>query len=192
MPKYLPQILIGVAVAFVTGLVFRLLFGPGLTFTLYAGFIGAFTAYILANLAGNRKVAAASPAERDAALGFQAPEGKALAYLYREGFVAMAAGMNLSVDGREVAQLKSPRFTRLVVSPGTHALAAAFGGLAGAQSKAARYDLSVTAGEVVVLKLGAAMGLVQGGVSFALQTDLAAAKTKLAGMTMTPADQAEI
>jgi hypothetical protein len=161
MPRYVPQILIGVAVAFVAAFLFTFVFGPGLTATLYGAGVGAFTAYILANLAGNRKAPMAGAAERDAALDFQAPAGKALLYLYREGFVAMAAGLNVAVDGREVAQLKSPRFTRVVVAPGAHVLTAAFGGLAGAQSRKAVCDVTLAAGEVQAMKLAANMGLVQ-------------------------------
>ncbi|MBV9994111.1 MAG: hypothetical protein JO127_02755 [Caulobacteraceae bacterium] len=191
MAKYLPQILIGVAVAFVVSLLLAVVAGPGPEGPVLGAMMGAFTAYILANLAGNRKVAAASAAEREAALSFQPPEGKALAYLYREGFVAKAAGMNLSVDGREVVQLKSPRFTRLVLSPGRHVLVAGFGGLAGAQSKPATYDLDAKAGEVTILKIGAAMGLVQGNITITPADDLAAAKTRLSGMTMIAAEPAE-
>jgi len=192
MSKYLRAILIGFAVAFVVSLLFSLALcdtGLGVFFGVFAG---VFVAYILSNLAGNRKVAAASPAERQAALDFKAPDGRALVYVYREGFVAMAAGMNVAVDGQEVVQLKSPRFTRLVLSPGTHRFQAAFGGLAGAQSKASSYDFQAVAGQVAVLRIGANMGLIQGSISFTPAPDPAALAGKLGGMTMVAASPAEL
>ena len=46
-------------------------------------------------------MAKASDAEKQAALQMQPPPGKAVIYVYREGFVAKLAGLNLQVDGTE-------------------------------------------------------------------------------------------
>jgi hypothetical protein len=184
MRKYLVPILAGFGVALVVGLFFGALLGPGLLTMLPAAFIGMFTFYILANLAGNRKVAPAGEAERAQALTFQAPPDQALVYVYRDGFVGMAAGLNLAVDGREVAQLKSPRFVCLPLPPGPHTLTAGFGGLAGPQNKLASFELRAAAGAIMVLKVGISMGLLQNKLTFTPQPDLAAAKSKLSGMVM--------
>ena len=115
MSKYVVAIVSGFVVAFVVSFEFSALMtaaGESHSNTpLVTGLImGAFTAYIMANLAGNRKVATADPAAKAQALAFTPPAGKALIYLYREGFVGKAAGLNVAVDGKVVAQLKSPRF----------------------------------------------------------------------------------
>ena len=192
MPRYVPQILIGVAVAFGVSLLIGMIPGAGWRGVFFGGFLGAFTAYILSNLAGNKKVPVASAADRQAALAAAPPEGKALVYLYREGFVAMAAGMDIAVDGRGVAQLKSPRFTRVALAPGPHKVTAAFGGLAGAQSKSGALDLTLAAGQVAVVRIGVSMGLIQGGVTFTPEADTAQAKLKLSGMGMVASDPAEV
>jgi hypothetical protein len=113
---------LGVVVALVVGLGFGFVMGlDGQDHTASAtiGGLGAgvVAAYLFGNLAGNRRIASASSAEKTAALSRTPPPGKALLFLYREGFVAKLAGLNLMVDGKPVAQLKSPRFTCIVVPP---------------------------------------------------------------------------
>jgi hypothetical protein len=154
--------------------------------------VGVFTAYILANLAGNRKVATADAGAKAAALAMAPPPGKALVYAYRDGFVGMAAGLNVSVDDKPVAQLKSPRFTCVAVSPGVHSLGAAFGGLAGPQNKGAQVEVPAAAGGVYVFKLGVSMGALQNSIKAEPMTDLTPAKAKMSGMSMTVPDVAEV
>src|SRR5271169_442776 len=176
MSKYIGPILIGLAAGVVTAIILGALIGGGWITTYCAAFIGVITAYLLANLAGNRKVAKASDADRARALTFEAPADKALLYIYREGFVGMAAGLNIAVDARDIAQLKSPRFTCVALSPGPHKVTAAFGGLAGPQNKPASFDVDAVAGGVTALRVGISMGLLQNGIAFTPQTDLEAAK----------------
>ena len=76
-------------------------------------------------------------------------------------------------------QLTSPKFACIAISPGRHTLTGAFGGFAGAQSKAASFDFDAPQGGVVVVRINARMGLVQGAVVFTPETDLAAVKAKL-------------
>jgi hypothetical protein len=191
--KYVPGILIGIVVAFMTSLLFRaFIFPEGPTAYVYGVFIGAFIAYILSNLAGNRKVANASGAEKSAAMALAPPPGKALLVVYREGFVAKLAGLNLAVDGREFAQLTAPKFTSLVVSPGVHTLTCGFGGLAGPQSKKGSYDFQVAADGFAAVGIGVSMGLVQGSMKFTPVADAVALKTKLSNMPMAKAEPAEI
>lgn len=124
MGKYAKPIIIGFIVAFVVsaGLTLVAMAGgasPGMTPALVGMIFGAFTAYLLANLAGNRKQKAADPAAKSAALALRPEEGQALLIVYREGFVGKAAGLDVEVDGRTVVQLKSPRFAAVPLAPRT-------------------------------------------------------------------------
>ncbi|MBL6937206.1 MAG: hypothetical protein ISS15_01120 [Alphaproteobacteria bacterium] len=153
---------------------------------------GAITAYILGNLSGNRSIASASGTDRAAAIARTPPPGKMLLYVWREGFIAKMAGLNLSIDGRPVAQIKAPRFTLVALPARQATLGAAFGGLAGAQSKSNEIVLDPPANGILVVKITIAMGLVQGSVRFAVQPDGESARRSLASVTMTPADVPEI
>jgi hypothetical protein len=136
----------------------NVILGPG-------AFLGAVTFYGLWNLSGNRKVAAATEAQRAQALAFIPPEGQALLYIVRKGFVAKAAGMDITLDGILRAQLKAPQFTCLVVAPGPHRLEAALGGGAGRQSKGLAEHLTLAPGEVAGVRLAVKMGAVDGTVA---------------------------
>jgi len=106
---------------------------------------------VFRNLKTNRKVADATPEQRAAALQFTAPVDKAALYVFRNQFVGRAVGINVMVDGREVAQLKSPRFTRILLAPGPHRIA----GYTGTNKKPTDDEglaISARAGEVLVLK----------------------------------------
>jgi hypothetical protein len=72
---------------------------------------------VFRNSKTNRKVAEATLDQRDQALKFAPVAGKAVLYVFRNQFVGRAVGINVMIDGREVAQLKSPRFTRLRFRP---------------------------------------------------------------------------
>lgn len=195
--KAIRAVIIGVIVAFVVSLAMAWLDAvagqPDLPQEVLIGAVfGAITAYILGNLAGNRSIASASSADRASAIARTPPPGKMLLYVVREGFVAKMAGLNLSIDGRQVAQLKAPRFTLIVLPARQTTLGAAFGGLAGAQSKPNEIVLEPPANGLLVVKITIAMGLVQGSVKFAVAPDADAARKSLASMTMTPADVPEI
>ena len=79
--------------------------------------------------------------------------------VYREGFVGKAAGLDLSLDDRFVAQLKSPRFTAVSVAPGGHQLSMAFGGLAGKQNKPTLEGFIAAPGEVIAFRATMQMGM---------------------------------
>ncbi len=180
MNKYIQPIIIGVLAGVCGAILIKMfVFPDGPLYIVYGLGIGAFFAYILSNLAGNKKVAAAGGAERQLAMGMRPPLGKSLLIPYREGFVAKLAGLNLALDGQEFVQLTSPKFACIAISPGRHTLTGAFGGFAGAQSKAASFDFDAPQGGVVVVRINARMGLVQGAVVFTPETDLAAVKAKL-------------
>lgn len=188
--KYATPIIVGLLVAVVIGggLSFVISSGgrdPGVLPTFLGGALGVITAYLMANLAGNRKGVAASGAQKDAAVNLAPPAGQALLIVYREGFVGMAAGLNVSVDGRVVAQLKSPRFTAVPLSIGTHELMLSFGGLAGAQNNAAIERFGAGDGEVVVYRATVAMGALKNSVNVQRISADATLSAKLKSMTMT-------
>jgi hypothetical protein len=197
MSKTVQTVILGVVVALVVGLGFGFVMGldgRDHTFSATTGGLGAgvVAAYLFGNLAGNRRIANAGGAEKSAALSRSPPPGKALLFLYREGFVAKLAGLNVTVDGKPVAQLKSPRFTCVVVPAGTHTVAASFGGAAGAQSQMAECSLEAPADGGAAVRMTAHVTVTMGGIQLEPQADLAAVKLRLAGMPMTPPDLAEI
>jgi len=189
MSKFIRPILIGLVVAFVVALLLRGLYGPASSApVLYGVGSGVIAAYLLANLAGNRSVPTATSDQKARALVAQPPPDKALLYLYREGFVAKLAGLNVAVDGREVAQLKSPQFTCVTVAPGTHIVSAAFGGLAGPQNAPSQVTIDAPAGSVAALRLTMKMGAVRNAVDITPQADLPKAMLALARMAMIEAE----
>ena len=197
MSKYMRPILIGVVVGFVVSFGMGFLYGMigdrASSMPMIMGAVtGSITAYILANLSGIRARPAASSAQKTQALDEVPPAGKAFLYLYREGFVAKLAGLNVAVDGKEVVQLKSPRFTCVTVAPGSHTVSAAFGGLAGPQNNPARVTVEVPAGAAAALRMTMKMGALKNSIDIAPMADLNAVKNTLAGMVMTQLDVAEV
>jgi hypothetical protein len=192
MNKYIPGIVIGLVVAVIFGFLMSFVFPEGPAAMFYGAGAGAFTAYILSNLAGNKKVPKASDTEKQAALAMQPPPGRSLLYVYREGFVAKLAGLNLQVDGQEFAQLTAPKFTVLALPAGPHTLTCGFGGLAGPQSKKGVYEFVAPADGMTAVGIGVSMGLVQGNMAFTPLTDPQAVMAKLRGMPMVVASPAEI
>ncbi|ANP47255.1 hypothetical protein [Candidatus Viadribacter manganicus] len=106
---------------------------------------------VVRNLQTNRNVAQATPQEREQALTFAPVAGKGVLYIFRNQFVGRAVGINVLIDGREVAQLKSPRFTRLLLTPGSHRLAG-YTGTNKAPAPGEDLELIANAGEVYVCK----------------------------------------
>jgi len=197
MSKMVRALVIGFVVAAVVGFAIGMLNAatPGtepMSPLFWGALAGAFTAFILGNLAGNRRIANASGADRTAALARAAPPDKALLYIYRTGFIAKLAGLNLAIDGRPVAQLKAPRFTLITVPARPLMLTAGFGGLAGPQSKKGELTIDASAGGIIVVKVTIAMGLAQGKVKMEQEPNGETARGALAAFTMTPADAAEI
>lgn len=191
--KYALPIIVGFAVAFViSGALSLMASASGGN----AGFIpmivgvifGTFTAYIMANLAGNKRGVAASTEQKAAAVSLTAPAGQGLLIVMREGFVGMAAGLNVTVDGKVVAQLKSPRFTAIPLSVGSHEMELAFAALAGKQNKPAVERFGVGAGEVVVYRAKVTMGALQNNIALERIRADGDLSDKLRGMTMTAPD----
>lgn len=167
MSKYIPAIAVGFLLAFVISAGLAFFFSSvgadaGYLPMMVGGFVGVFTAYIMANLAGTKLGKAATPEQKQAVLDFRPHfHDQALLIVYREGFVGKAAGMDLSVDDRFVAQLKSPRFTAISVSPGGHQLSMAFGGLAGKQNKPTLEGFIAAPGDVIAFRATMQMGMMK-------------------------------
>lgn len=163
MSKYLPAIVTGLVAALLSGgLMAFMLSSAGAETGLFpvwvGGFVGVFTAYIMANLAGTRLAKAATPEQKQAVLDFRPEPGQALLIVFREGFVGKAAGMEVKLDDHLVAQLKSPRFTAISVAPGGHQLSMGFVGLAAKQNKPTVEGFIAAPGEVVAFRATMAMG----------------------------------
>lgn len=103
------------------------------------------------NLQTNRKVAEANFEQREEALRFTPVSDKGALYVFRNQYVGRAVGINVVVDGREAAQLKSPRFTRILLTPGAHRIAG-YTGTNKAPAPGEGLELVSVAGEVYVAK----------------------------------------
>ena len=143
------------ALAVLAGLVgyflLRSFWGDGIMSILALIGLGVGVVIVTRNLRTNRKVTDASVDQRTEALRFAPVPGKAALYVFRSQFVGRAVGINVLVDGRETAQLKSPRFARILLTPGTHRLA----GYTGTNKKPADgegVELVANAGEIYVAK----------------------------------------
>ncbi len=147
-------------------------------------FVVAFGGYIFWNLRGTGKAVLADPAAQAAALSMTPPAGQALVYVYREGFVAKLAGMNINLDGKTLAQLTAPRFTSFAVSPGQHTVSGAFAGGAGAQTKGFEVAVSAVEGGVYAYRVTVEMGALKNGAAATPVTDLAIAKDAMSRMKM--------
>lgn len=169
MSKYIPAIVVGFLVALLVSAGLAFFFSSagadaGYLPLMVGAFLGVFTAYIIANLAGTKLGKAATREQKQAVLGFSPEPGHALLIVYREGFVGKAAGMDLSVDDRFVAQLKSPRFTAVSVSPGGHQLSMAFRGLAGKQSKPTVEGFIAAPGDAIAFRATMQMGMMKNSI----------------------------
>lgn len=145
--------------------VLRAALGPGIITLLSLIALVVVGVVIFRNLQTNRKVAEATLQQRDEALTFTPPAGKAALYIYRNQFVGRAVGINIIIDGREAAQLKSPRFTRILLSPGNHRIA----GYTGTNKKPADGEglaFTANAGEIVVMKTAVEAQMVGSTVKF--------------------------
>lgn len=105
-------------------------------------------------LSNNRRVPKADAATRTAALAFEPPPGAALLVVYRQGVNGTLAGIDVIVDDQTLAQLKSPRFTSIRLSPGPHHLEAK-----GSQTKRiGPLVLDLRAGDVAFVQIKMGLG----------------------------------
>jgi hypothetical protein len=187
------NLLIGFAVTFAAGVGFGLLDyfsgSSSSTSVVLPVVLGFFTFLILQMLSGNRKEARVDDAARQSSLSAPAPAGEALLYIYREGFVGKAVGWNVSLDGKALAQLRSPRFTQTTITPGRHTLAVSLGGFAGTQNKPAETTFDSQPGEVIVFAMKTKMGALANTIFFVREPDTPTALQKLSKMPMVAAER---
>ncbi|WP_263140831.1 DUF2846 domain-containing protein [Pseudomonas sp. RIT-PI-AD] len=133
----------------------------------------------------NAGVTKADPGVREAALNFTPSATHARLYVCREGFIAKLQGIDIQVDGERVAQLKSPQFTCLELSPGPHRLQAAMtAGLGGKQTLSNETPLDVRAGDILCYSLRIEMGALKGALVLEPVAAPASLLPRLKGTTM--------
>jgi hypothetical protein len=191
MVRYL--LLVGVA-ALVGLVVFgamRSMLGDGLVNLITLALVAVCVVIVWRNLQLNRKVTDATPAQRTAALAFTPDAGKAVLYVYRTQFIGKAVGVNLDIDGRQAAQIKSPRFTRVALAPGAHRVELYLGTPDKKKPGANTQELNVAAGDVIVLKLEIEPQMV-GTVIKATRVEAPKARTEIGSAKMVAPDVAEL
>jgi hypothetical protein len=177
-------------VGFVLFGLLRYFLGSGFTMLLSLVLLVIGGVIVFRNLQTNRKVADAPADVRAAALTFTPAPDKATLYVLRTQFLGKAVGVNVLIDGREVAQIKSPRFTRILLTPGAHEIA----GYTGTTKKPADGSgLSVTAnaGEILVLMCAVEPQMVGTSVKFTPMS-LDKARADLQKTRMVQPDLAEV
>lgn len=175
--NWTPRNIILLVLALVLGLVLGLAF-PLLGVLLIVPVLG-YVIYILIN---NKGSAEADPAAAEAARAFTAPEGMAAIYVMRKGFMGGQQGMNVTVDGLLEAQFRTGRFVRTEVPPGTHTIGARMA--AQTKGSAISQDITLAAGECVLLDAKLEMGALQGKLVLLETRDPAEARAKLAGLKL--------
>lgn len=191
MVRYLLLVGVAVIVGFIFFGVMRSVFGDGLVNLITLVILGVVGFIVFQNLQLNRKVTDASPEQRTAALAFAPDAGKAALYIYRNQFIGKAVGVNIDIDGRQAAQLKSPHFTRVTLAPGAHKLELYLGTPAKKKPGANNQDLNVAAGDVVILKIEIEPQMV-GTVIKTTATDAQKARTEIGSAKMVAPDVAEV
>jgi hypothetical protein len=187
-------IVICFAVPFVVGLGFSLF---GVSTTVIAPVVGLIVMIIWVYGVNNRPVTKVSSANRDQMLAQGPPANYGLVYVHRGPLVGgLAVGIDVKLDNVNVAQLKVARFTRLVVAPGSHLLAAGsktpFGQLKQiAEAQRAEASFAISAGETAVFELKMIWTGIKKGTKLELvrEADATAALDNLARAKMVASEQ---
>jgi hypothetical protein len=182
----IPAVIVGL---FLFGFL-RTVLGSGFTMLLSLVLLGIGGVIVFRNLQTNRKVADAPADVRAAALTFAPAPDKATLYVLRTQFIGKAVGVNVLIDGREVAQIKSPRFTRILLTPGAHEI----NGHTGTTKPPAvgtGTSINANAGEILVMMCAVEPQMVASVVKFTPLT-LDKARADLQKTRMVQPDLAEI
>ncbi len=151
MVKYILFAVIGAIIGLFLMNALGSMFGDGVTTILTLVIFAVVGLVIFRNLQTNRKVADATLEQRAHALAFAPEPSKAALYIFRNQWVGRAVGVNVLVDGRDVAQIKSPRFTRILLTPGSHRISG-FIATNAKPADAAGLELAANAGDIYVAK----------------------------------------
>jgi hypothetical protein len=184
--KTVRNVIISVAIVVVLSVLLGLLRLPDVPIflTLMPVFVGALIFFLLQMLSGNKVEIQATPAERQAALAVAPAAGTALIYIYRDGFVGKALGIDVVIDGQPIAQLKSPRFVALTLDAGAHLINAGPKGFAASQNKSGETAFNAVSGETIVFHLGVSMGAIKNSVVIRREPLPELALKKLSKITM--------
>lgn len=165
MPRNLIAYGLAVIAGFIVYFVLRATLGADIMSILALVALAAGAVIVFRTMQTNRKVAEATFQQRDEALTFAPTARKAALYVFRNQFVGRAVGINVVIDGREAAQLKSPRFTRILLTPGTHRIAG-YTGTNKAPAPGEGLELVAIAGEIYVAKCEVEVQLVGATIKF--------------------------
>ncbi|MDX2276411.1 MAG: hypothetical protein NW206_13250 [Hyphomonadaceae bacterium] len=190
MWRYLGLVLLTMVGVIIVMGVLRFLFGPELVGLIWLVLLVVGVVVIVRNFASNRKVADAAPEARAQALSFAADPSRATLYVLRTQFLGMAVGVNVEVDGKPVAQLKSPRFTRVLLTPGAHRVSG-YTGPASGRKPGGELDLNAAPGEIIVVMCEVQPGMV-GTTSMFKRVDLETVRAKLQSTRMVAPDLVEV
>lgn len=191
MPRYLIVVIIAAIGGFFLYGLLRSVLGAGPMLVVSLVILVVVGVIVWRNLQLNRKVADATPEQRAAALAFAADAGKAALYVYRNQFVGKAVGVNVDVDGRQAAQVKSPRFTCIALTPGLHGLELYLGTPAQKKPGAYAEELNVAVGDVVIVKIEIEPQMV-GTVIKATRADAEKARREIGSAKMVAPDVGEV
>lgn len=188
MSKLLRNVLIGAAIALGVSLLFGFIGGAvhseeiATSGQYLAAALGILSFFILQTLIGTRRSVPADAEARARALSFTCPPDRALVYFVRTNFAGKAVGVNIEIDGKTVAQIKSPRFTCVELPPGAHELKAWIGGSA-LNPDAAQISSTLPAGSITLLHIGLRRRMLKTQLVFEPWT-LDVAKTRLGKIGM--------
>ena len=189
MPRYLILMVIAVIVGWLAYGLLRALLGEEIVLLITLVALVVVGVVIYRNLQTNRKVTEATPQQRADALQFAPVADKAVLYVFRNQFVGRAVGVNVLIDGREVAQIKSPRFIRVLLTPGTHRIS----GVTGTNKSPGADEgdvITANAGDVLIFKCEVQPQMVGAAVKFLPQANGRADVQKISRMVI--ADVTEI
>lgn len=190
MARMIGFALVGAIIGFfmITGL--RKFVGDAPLAILWIGLLAVALVIIVRNLMSNRRVENAPADVRARALTFSPEPQKAALYILRKQWVGRAVGVNVMIDGRDVAQLKSPRFTRVLLSPGSHTIAG-YTGTAKKPAEGSTAPITAAAGQIIVMLCAVEPQLIGSIVKFTPQA-LEQARKDLDKTRMVTPDVAEI
>lgn len=172
-----PKNIILLGLAIIAGVVLGMMY-PIIGLILFLPAVG-FVVYILLN---NKGASEADPVAAQAARQFTASEGMAAIHVMRDGFMGGQQGMNLTIDDSLTTQFRTGRFARAEVAPGTHRVAGRMAAQIGGGDTV--NEVTLGAGECVLLDAKMEMGALQGKLVFLETRNPAEARAKLAKLKL--------
>ncbi len=191
MWKYIGLVLVGAVGFLIVMGALRKFVGQGPVTLIWLAILIVGIVIVARNLMSNRKVPDAAPEARAQALMFTPDSANAVLYILRTQFIGKAVGVNVEIDGRAVAQLKSPRFTRIALTPGAHKVSGYTGPASGRKPGAGDIEVAASAGDLIVLECAVEPGMI-GTITKFKRVELAAVRAKLQSTRMVAPDLAEV